>query len=73
MIIFSSIYLLECPIPPLLSSSQKPSHGDISVTERGIIDPLVSKRPKKSSYQKIKKIVTRSKVDKHMKIVGSVL
>ena len=33
------------PIPALLSSSQKPSHGNISVTKRGIIDPLVSKQP----------------------------
>ena len=30
-------------------SSQKASHGDISGTKRGIIDPLGSKRPEKSS------------------------
>ena len=34
-------------------TSQKPSHGDISGTESGIIDPLVSKRPEKSLLIKI--------------------
>ena len=45
------------PIPAaalLLSSSQKPSHGNILVTKRGIIDPLVSKRPEKILNKKIK-------------------
>ena len=31
--------------PP--APSQKPSHGNISVTKRGIIDPLMSKQPEK--------------------------
>ena len=44
------------------SSSQKPSHGDISGTKRGIIDPLVSKRPKKFW---IKKRKNRSKMVKN--------
>ena len=37
------------------SLSQKPSHGDISGTKRGIIDPLVSKRPEKILNKKIQK------------------
>ena len=45
------IKLLEYPIPTpptaTAPSVTKPSHGDISVTKRGIIDPLVSKRPEK--------------------------
>ena len=36
--------------------SQKLLHGDISVTERGIKDPLVSKRLKKILNKRIKKI-----------------
>ena len=44
--------LLEYPIPP--SSSQKPTPGDISGTERAIIDPLVSKRREKILSMKIK-------------------
>ena len=43
------IQLLEYPIPPHPPRpSQKPSHGDISGTKSGIIDPLVSKRPGKN-------------------------
>ena len=40
------IQLLEYPIP------QKPSSADISETESGIIDPLVSKQPEKISNKK---------------------
>ena len=42
------INLLEYPSPATTAPcpSQKPSHGDISGTKRGIIDPLVTKRPK---------------------------
>ena len=40
------IQLLEYPIPARPAHlSQKPSSADISETESGIIDPLVSKRP----------------------------
>ena len=35
-------------------SSQKAPHPDISETESGIIDPLVSKRPEKIQQQKVK-------------------
>ena len=38
----------QYPIPAATATprpSQKPSHGDISRTKRGIIAPLVSKRP----------------------------
>ena len=43
------INLLEYPSPATTAPcpSQKPSHGDISGTKRGIIDPLVSKRSEK--------------------------
>ena len=41
------IQLLESPIPTPTTTSQKASSGDISVNKRGIIDPLVSKRPEK--------------------------
>ena len=51
------IQLLEYPIPPaLLLPSQKNAHGHISGTKRGIIDPLVSKRPRKKSEKILKKI-----------------
>ena len=47
-----NIQLLESPIPPAAAPaparpSQKAPSGDISGTKRGIIDPLVSKRPEK--------------------------
>jgi hypothetical protein len=38
------------------SSSQKPSHGDILGTKRGIIDPLMSKRPEKNSGEEKKSL-----------------
>ena len=42
------IQLPEDPtIPLLVRPSQKTSEGDISRTESGIIDPLVSKQPEK--------------------------
>ena len=44
---YTQIQLLEYPIPPRPRASQKPSSADISETESGIIDPLVSKRPGK--------------------------
>ena len=47
-----AINLLEYPIPA--RPSQKASHGDISGTECGIIDPLVSKRPEKFWIRKFK-------------------
>ena len=40
-----TIRLLEYPIP--CPAAQKPSSADISETESGIIDPLVSKLPEK--------------------------
>ena len=44
------IKLQEYPIPAAATApSQKPSHGNISVTKRGIIDALVSKELEKSS------------------------
>ena len=46
------IQLPESPIPTL---SQKASSGNISGTKRGIIDPLVSKRPEKILNKKIQK------------------
>ena len=49
-IIIWHIQLLEYPIPALLCTSQKTSHGDISGTKSGKIDPLVSKRLEK--YEK---------------------
>ena len=50
--------LLESPIPPSAAAaparpSQKASSGDIPGTKRGIIDPLVSKRPEKILNTKI--------------------
>ena len=45
---FVAINLLEYPSPAHTTTpSQKALHGDISVTKRGIIDPLVSKQPEK--------------------------
>ena len=55
---FPLIQLLESPIPtttPATTTSQKASSGDISGTKRGIIDPLVSKRPEKILNKKILK------------------
>ena len=51
------IQLLEYPIP------QKPSSADISETESGIIDPLVSKQPGKKSQikTKLKKNISKKK------------
>ena len=52
----ATIQLLESPIPTTpatTTTSQKASSGDISGTKRGIIDPLVSKRPIKILNQKI--------------------
>ena len=52
------IQLLQSPIPTTTTpattttTSQKASSGDISGTKRGIIDPLVSKRPKKFLIRK---------------------
>ena len=50
--LLTDINLLEYPIPAPTAVnttlSQKPSHGDISGTKCGIIDPLVSKRPEKT-------------------------
>ena len=47
------IQLLESPIPAAPAAaappSQKASSDDISGTKRGTIDPLVSKRPEKTS------------------------
>ena len=55
MNIFLQIQLLEYPIParPAAAVSQKPSSADISETESGIIDPLVSKLPEKNKVFKI--------------------
>ena len=57
--ILCPIYFLEYPIPaaapPHARPSQKASHGDISGTKLGIIDPLVSKRPEKILNKKSKK------------------
>ena len=53
-------------IPNSCCSSQKASHGNISGTKGGIIDPLVSKRPenflnkKKEKCQKWSKMVQNS-------------
>ena len=47
----SDIQLLEYQIPPLLVT--KNAHVDISGTKRGIIDPLVSKRPENISEKEI--------------------
>ena len=51
VLVLGYINLLECPCPPPPAAppalSQKPSHGDISETKRGIIKPLMSKRPEK--------------------------
>ena len=48
--------LLEYPIPAalLVRPSQKASHGNISGTKRGIIDPLVSKPLEQNSKYKKK-------------------
>ena len=53
MINGNNIQLLEYPIPTAARPSQKPSHGDILGTKRGIIDPLLSKRPEKILNKKI--------------------
>ena len=45
----STIKLLESPIPPAPTPSQKAHFDNISGTKRGSIDPLVSKRPEKNS------------------------
>ena len=45
------IQLLESPIPAPTNTT---SSGDISGTKRGIIDPLVSKRPEKILNKKFK-------------------
>ena len=47
----SLIQLLESPIPATTpaTTSQKASIDDISGNKRDIIDPLVSKRPRKNS------------------------
>ena len=53
-----SIYLYPTARIPISSSpcmSQKPSHGNISGTKPGFIDPLVSKQPEKILNKKIKK------------------
>ena len=49
-----SIQLLEYPIPTAAAVSHKLSSADISETESGIRDPLVSKRPERKFW--IKKI-----------------
>ena len=49
------------PAPTAATPSQKPSHGDISGTKRGIIDPLVSKRLEKCKDEKILKKSKREK------------
>ena len=56
------IQLLESPIGTTTTAttttpamSQKASSGDVSGTKRGIIDPLVSKRPEKFWIRKLKK------------------
>ena len=46
-------------IPNSCCSSQKASHLDISGTNRGIIDPLVSKRQEKILNKKIKKELSK--------------
>ena len=49
---------------PSARPSQQPSHGNISGTKRGIIDPLVSKRPEANyelKNQKYRKIEIRKK------------
>ena len=67
------IQLLDYPIPlvPLSSCtcmSQKPSHGDISGTKRGIIDLLVSKRPEKSKLKRLRKLKRIVKNKRKLKI-----
>ena len=53
-------YPIPHPAPPARAASQKPSSADISGTESGVIDPLVSKR-------KINKIQTNKKMNKKSK------
>ena len=50
---YTQIQLLEYPIPPRPRASQKPPSADISETESGIINPLVSKRPEQILNKKI--------------------
>ena len=50
------IELIEYSIPARAAASQKPSSADISETKSGIIDPLVSKRQKKSKVKKKQKL-----------------
>ena len=58
------IQLLESPIPTTPPRpSQKASSGDISGTKRGIIDPLLSKRPEKI----LNKIIIIKKIKKNVK------
>ena len=58
--LLTDINLLEYPIPAPTAAnttlSQKPSHGDISGTKCGIIDPLVSAQLEKNLNKKILKI-----------------
>ena len=70
------IQLLQSPIPTTTTpattttTSQKASSGDISGTKRGIIDPLVSKRPEKILNKKLKKNVKKGKrLSKLVKLV----
>ena len=49
MVKIVKIKLLESPIPPAPTPSQKAHFDNISGTKRGSIDPLVSKRPEKNS------------------------
>ena len=62
-----AIQLLESPIPTTPATlSQKASSGNISGTKRGIMDPLVSKRPKKILNKKIQK-KNHKQIKKNMK------
>ena len=72
LLINQCIQLLEYPIPPRprpSSSSQKPTPGDISGTERTIIDLLVSKRPEKyeKNEKKSNKIKQKEKQEEEKK------
>ena len=51
----SPILTTTTPATPATTTSPKASSGDISGTKGGIIDPLVSKRPKKFWKRKFKK------------------